>query len=564
MNLNAPVATPPPPLLHDLGVQTPAGHPHRTGRVDDWLNHHLEPVALAVIAAAFILRLSAATGTYLNPDEALQYAQFNQASLRLAYQAGLSLPHPPLYYVLLYYWHLLGRSEFMLRLPSVLFGTAFCWISFKWIGQLFGRASALTGLALVSFCPSLIALSGEVRQYALLLLCMVSALHFLGQAFEQQSVSKMWRFSAFLYLAILSHYSAAFFVVAAGLYSLARIAQTRASRQFVAAWLLGQIGALAIYVSLYLTHLAKLRKNVSAWGGDLDKFYFHSYRDDILVFTARHTFAFFHYLFAQSYVAAALLVFFVAGVAILFARDLFSPSGKPSSRLGILLFFPLVALWLAALAGIYPFAPSRHTVFLVPFVIAVSSFLLATLCRQKLWAGFLVALILMAAGNLYGLPTETLLPKANQRRPLMIAAVDDMRRSISQGDLIFVDYQSSLPLAYYLCGPREIIALDRSHADFYRFSCAGYSIVSVRFWKLRAEGFALPFQEMARGFGLAPSDRVWVFQAGWAGNLVAKLPELSPQFQCLSPRLFGDNISIIPFVVGPDLMPASPQSTCGR
>ena len=563
MNLNAAVDTPPHPL-QDLRVQTPAGHPHDAGRVDVWLDDHLRAVALAVTAAGFILRLSAATGTYLNPDEALQYAQFNQASLRLAYQAGLSLPHPPLYYVLLYYWHLLGRSEFMLRLPSVLFGTAFCWVSFKWIGQLFGRASALAGLALIAFCPSLIALSGEVRQYALLLLCMVSALHFLGQAFQQRSPSKMWCFSLFLYLAILSHYSAAFFVLAVGLYSLARIAQALPGRQFVAAWLLGQIGALALYVSLYLTHLAKLRKNVSTWGGDLDKFYFHSYRDDVFVFTRHLTFEFFRYLFAQSYVAGAMLLLFVAGVAILFARDLLSRSGKPSSRLGILLSFPLVVLWLAALAGIYPFVPSRHTVFLAPFVIAASSFLLATLGRQKLWAAFLVATVLMAAGNLYGLPTETLLTRENQRRPLMLSAVDDMRRSIPKGDLIFVDYQSSLPLAYYLCGPNEIIYLDRSHADFYQFNCDGYTIVSVRFWKLRAESLALPFQEMARGYGLRPGDRVWVFQAGWAGNLVAKLPELSPQFQCLSPRLFGDNISLIPFIVGPDLLPAAPQSSCQR
>jgi uncharacterized membrane protein len=563
MNLNATVdaAT---NSLQELGAQTPQAHPHRSGRFDDWLNDHLQAVALVVTAAGFVLRLHAAGGTYLNPDEALQYAQFNQASLRLAYQAGLSLPHPPLYYVILYYWHLLGRSEFMLRLPSVLFGTALCWVSFKWIRQLFGRAAALVGITILAFCPSLIALSGEVRQYALLLFCMVTALYCLGQAFQRRSASQMWCFSAFLYLAILSHYSAAFFVIAVGLYSLTRIAQAPPGRKFVAAWLLGQIGALAIYVSLYLTHLAKLGKNVSAWGGDLDKFYFHSYRDDILVFTARHTFEFFRYLFAQSYIAAALLVLFVAGVAIIFATDLLSPSGKPSSRLGILLFFPFVALWLAALAGIYPFAPSRHTVFLAPFVIAISSFLLAKLCRQKLWAGLLVATILMTVGNLYGLPTETLLAKENQRRPLMIAAVDDMRRSIHKGDLIFVDYQSSLPLAYYFCGPNEIISLDRSHADFYQFSCHGYSIVSVRFWKLRAEGFAMPFQEMARSYGLKPGDRVWVFQAGWAGNLVAQMQELLPQFRCLSPLLFGGNISIVPFVVGADLMPASPQATCPR
>jgi uncharacterized membrane protein len=529
--------------------------------VESWLGDHLQVIALLVTAAGFMVRLVAAGRSYLNPDEALQYAKFNQASVRLAYEAGQSLAHPPLYYFLLYFWHLLGRSELMLRLPSVFLGTALCWLSFKWITRLFGRTAGLIGLMLVTFCPALIALSAEVRQYALLLFCMFSALYFLDQAFQRNSLTQMWYYSIFVYLAILSHYSAFFFVVAVGFYSLTRLAEPQFPRKLAYHWLVGQIGAVAIYVFLYLTHLSRLRTNLTGWGADLDKFYFHSYRDDIFVFTRHQTLEIFRYLFAQSYVAEFMLLLFIAGIAVLFIRDLAPRSRKTSSRLGILFSFPLVALWLAALAGFYPFVPTRHTVFLAPFVIAASSFLLATLCRQKLSAGLLTAMILMGVANLYGYPTETLSARENQRRAHMTAAVDYVQRSIPKGDLIFVDYQSSLPLVYYLCGPKQIISLDNPRQGFLQFSCNDYFVVSVPFWKLRAESLALPFQKMVHTYGLKPGDRVWVFQAGWMGNLVAQLQEL-PQFHCLAPRAFGENISVVPFVVGSDLMPAAPPADC--
>ena len=90
----------------------------------------------------------------------------------------------------------------------------------------FGRAAGCVGLILASFSPALVALSAEVRAYALLLFCIGGALYFLERAFVQDSVRQMWDFTAFLYLAILSHYSAVFFAAAAGVYALARIADS--------------------------------------------------------------------------------------------------------------------------------------------------------------------------------------------------------------------------------------------------------------------------------------------------------------------------------------------------
>jgi len=533
----------------------------RAGFLDIWLNDHLTYFVLATVAVAFVARVVVASRSYLNPDEAFLYAMFNRPSVFLAYKAGQSLAHPPLFYFLLYYWHLLGRSELMLRLPSVVLGTALSWVTYKWVGSLFGKAASLISLIFSAFCPALIALSAEVRQYVLLLFCVVTSLYFLDRAFQEKSVQKMVYFTAFLYLAILSHYSAFFFVVATGCYCLLRIVDSHLPLKVVTVWAAGQFGAIGIYAFLYVTQMRKLKGNLAIWGLDFDQAYFRSYRDNIVDFTQGHVREFFGYLFAQSYVSAAMLLLFLAGAAFFFFRDLISRRPQANCRLGMLLVLPFVALWGAAIAGIYPFAANRYSVVLVPSLIAGASFALAAISRQKLWAAALLAATLMGVSNLYGYPTETGFTVENQRRELMAAALNHVRQSIPRSDRILVDYQSSLLLAYYLC-PAETVSVDRSRMDFDQFSCNGYSIVSLRFWKLRGEVLPSVFEKLVRAYGLKPGDRVWVFQAGWGGNMVAELPKDFPQFRCLAPKEFGANISVIQFVVGPDLSPIPLLKSC--
>ena len=157
--------------------------------IERWLDGHLDGLALAVVAAGFVIRLYEATRSYLNPDEALHYLLLNQATVSEAYKFSLTNAHPPLIYLLVYFWHFLGRSELMLRLPSVLAGTAFCWLNYLWIKKLFGKAAAGIGVILCTFSPAMIALSAELRAYALLLFCIGGALYFLSRAFDEKAGS---------------------------------------------------------------------------------------------------------------------------------------------------------------------------------------------------------------------------------------------------------------------------------------------------------------------------------------------------------------------------------------
>ena len=176
-----------------------------------------------ILAAALIARLYEAWAYFLNPDEALHNLLASQDSLRMAYRAALTQAHPPLLILVLYYWRSLGHSELMLRLPSVLAGTAACWFAYQWLKLVTDRSAAFLGLLLFAFAPSLVGLSAEVRQYALLLFFTSACLYLSERALQHNSALCMILFSLSLYGALLSHYSSLIFAFTLGIYLLVRL-----------------------------------------------------------------------------------------------------------------------------------------------------------------------------------------------------------------------------------------------------------------------------------------------------------------------------------------------------
>src|SRR3989442_11702834 len=107
-----------------------------------------------LLLAGFLARLWHASGTFLNPDEALHFMMANKTSWAVAYRASLSLAHPPLLVLILHGWRSFGVSELWLRMPSILAGTAFCWLTFRWLRMLFSDSTAWIGFIFVVFLPT--------------------------------------------------------------------------------------------------------------------------------------------------------------------------------------------------------------------------------------------------------------------------------------------------------------------------------------------------------------------------------------------------------------------------
>jgi 4-amino-4-deoxy-L-arabinose transferase-like glycosyltransferase len=521
---------------------------------ESWFEAHRNISAILVLIVAFLGRLRAASGTFLNPDEALHYLLANQSSWRLAYNASLTNAHPPLLTLVLFLWRSVGTSEFVLRLPSVIAGTAFCWIFFKWLTRILGPVTGFIGLILVSFLPPRITLAAEVRQYALLLFFLVSAAYLLERALAENSAAMMLLSAISLCLAILSHYSAILFAAAIGLYSLLRVIARRPSTQVRAAWVIGQAGALGLIASLYVSHISKLKGEYAAGtiNGWLANSFFRPGHDNPLLFVIARTGGVFQYGFGQLAVGDVAFLAFIAAVVLLWRENVTLEGSTVTSRqIDALLVLPFAVAAGASIARIYPYGGTRHSAFLIMFAVAGVSFVLAKLAKQRIGLGIALAILLVAVCTAFGKPHRPYMLREDQSRTQIVRAMGFIHAQIPQSDLIFVDYQTRLLLGYYLC-PEQPVSFSAPVGTLEEFQCNGYQVVAAGpdLYIFTAENFVSRWDQLLQSVRLKSGQSVWIIQAGWEVDLAHDLQSKLPEFGELDGQSFGRNITIFKLKVG--------------
>jgi len=532
-----------------------------------WFQSYGNVAAASVTLLGFLARLWTASGTFLNPDEALHFRLANQGSLALAYKQSLTAAHPPLLILLLYFWRGLGTSELWLRMPSVLAGTVFCWMFYKWLSKAAGSVAGFIGLLFVAFLPPIILISAEIRQYALLLAFLASALYLLDEAFAENSAGKMAAFSLCLYLAMLVHYSAFLFAAALGIYALLKVFSDRPPVRLVATWVAGQLGGVALGIFLYKTQLSKLgvgesRTVFEGWMSEhyLSHSYFDPAHDNALKFSVGHTFGVFQYFFGQLAVGDVIGLIFLIGVGLLLGSTGFMQDRSSSRRLGILLLLPFVIAGGASLAHVYPYGGTRHSAFLIIPGVAGVSLALARLAANRWGRGLAIAAFVLVACIAFGKPRPPRMERADQSLANMAKAIEFIQRDINPSEIIFTDYQTDLILGHYLC-QQHPISPDTAPANFEQFSCAGHRVVSTGYkseWMFWANNFPRHWQQLVDAYSLKPGETVWVFQAGWGIDLPEDLRKNFAEFRDLQFESFGDNIKVFKMTVGQP-MPAVVQ-----
>ena len=538
-----------------------------TENKNHWLQKRAYLAAVFITLLGLLARLWTASGTFLNPDEALHFRLANQVSLALAYKASLTAAHPPLLTVLLFYWRRLGTSELWLRLPSVLAGAAFCWMFYRWLTKAAGSLAGLIGLLLVALLPPIVLVAAELRQYSLLLAFLASALYFLDEAFAENSTIRMAAFSSCLYLAMLSHYSAFLFAAALGIYALFRIFTERPPANLVAVWAIGQLGGLALAVLLYKTHISKLgvgqsRTALQGWMSDfyLRRSFFDPAHDNPLKFLVGHTFGVFQYFFGQLAVGDLMGLLFVVGVALLLRGKGLPKDRTSSRRLGLFLLLPFAGAGGVSLAHVYPYGGTRHIAFLIIPAVAGVSVALERLSRGRWTRGPVIAAFVIAACIAFGKPRQPRMERADQSRKNMAAAMEFVKEKVDPSELIFTDYQTDLILGHYLCQQRPI-SLNLTPADFEQFSCGGHQVVSTDYkseWMFWADNFPNAWQRVVNAYSLKPGASVWIFQTGWGVDLPEDLQRHFAEFHDLRFESFGNNIKIFKMTVGQPMPAATP------
>lgn len=506
---------------------------------------------LLCLAGGFLVRLIPAWFTFLNPDEVLHYFLSHQPSFASTYKTTLTTAHPPLLILLLHYWQLLGHSEPMLRLPFLVAGIAFAGLMYLWLKRVANNSTALTGLVLFLFAPALITVSSEVRQYAPLLLFAAASLYFLDRAIEENSSSIML-FSAFaLCLALLTHYSSLIFALTLGIYALARFRTAKPFSHVIAAWGLGQMGALAICGFLYHSHLAKLQHSAlrqeiaDTW---LRLSIYHPGQDRPVAFVVTRTVRLFRYFFSNGTIGVLALLIFIAGIVLLVLdRGQGSGARKATPRqLALLLTLPFVVTAAIALAGIYPYGGTRHDILLATFAMSGVALGLTHIKTpyfdSRQWQGLAIVGIALAIGSLRPFPTPPFIKPKNQNRRLMSQAMNTLRLEAPPGTVLLTDYQGGLMLSYYLC-PDRVVEIETTQA-FLHSACGTYRVVASapELWAYDIHTLPAAWEETQRETTSGAETAVWLFQAGWIDDRQSEwLAELT-QFGCLSPQTFGQNI----------------------
>jgi uncharacterized membrane protein len=543
--------------------------------LDDWLERHCAAVAIVVLGIGFLLRIRAAAHCYLLPDEALIYTIGNQASLAATYKLSLIEAHPPLFYFLLHFWRLLGRSELILRLPSVLAGTALPWFVYKWLKIVFGARTAWIGLLLMTFSPAMVAQSTKVRQYPLLLLFFAAALYFLESALEESSSARMALFGLFLFLAIATHYSTLWFAIASGIYALGRFRpglrkardhqggrpesagrrpdrvefsrRSPPSRAVAKVWLGAMAGAAALFLFFYATHIARLRSNgLISWmknAGWISALYFHPGKTSALQFVLGNTVSFFHYLVGQAAIGFAMFALFLIVVSLLLDPQRPLAGKAPPRLIALLLFLPFLLAIGAGVARLYPYGPVREDLWLAPFAIAGAGYGLSQIGgRRRAWPALGLAALVVLCG-LYAVPIGVRLSPYLDRT-MIEAPVNFIRRAVPQNQPVLTDYSTIMTLGYYFCRDDGFPLAAVRQGFFAEYRCGGYRFLVSPRQTLNPENFPGAVERAAGTYGLSPGQSLWVAHAGWGDHLAEKLARRFPELGLLPRQNFNEGVAI--------------------
>ncbi|HKW19539.1 MAG TPA: glycosyltransferase family 39 protein [Terriglobales bacterium] len=540
----------------------------KAGASFGWMSSALERnsnlCAFAMLAAGFMVRIWHASGTFLNSDEVMHFAAANQNSWLETYRVSLAISHPPLLIFVEHVWRYLGTSELMLRMPSILAGTAFCWFTFHWARLLFVESVAWTIYVFTLFLPSSIELSTEIRQYALFLAFAMAATYFLERALAKNCAASMLLSSISLWLAIGSHFSAFLFAPALGIYAIWRMLRSRPALRVVATWIAGQLVAIALCIFLYVTQIRRLSQYfggqdaTQGWMGNayLSHSYYVPGRVNPVLFVIGRTIGVFQYVFRQLAVGDIAFLFFIAGVIFVFRNR--SVSTRVTSRqLGCFLLLPFAINCAAALVRAYPYGGTRHSCFLLPFALAGVSVALDRLLRQKLVLAAAIAVLLSIFCHFTAAKELPYVAPDAQRSANMRAAMAFIHQ-LPANEAIFGDVQTNLLLGHYLCAQKPFTP-DRSISGFVTYECGGHRVIATTTkYIFTARSFYDQWQEMVEKFHLQPGSRIWVAQMGWYTYVAFELANF-PGFH-LQPHYFGPQIQIFELTVGhampdPSLLP---------
>lgn len=171
--------------------------------------------------------------------------------------------HPPLYFLIVHYWTLLGQSEFMARFPSAVFGIAAIPVVYYAASRLFGSRVGGISALIVALSPFHTWYSQEARMYTLQILLSAASILFFIKAWKSREKWDMVRYVAVTLLAMFTQISSVLLVMSQGLLVLgSSMKDWRKS----AAWIGAQMVVMILFMPWGL-HFLSVHSGVGSQDG---------------------------------------------------------------------------------------------------------------------------------------------------------------------------------------------------------------------------------------------------------------------------------------------------------
>jgi len=471
------------------------------------------------------------------------------SSLYEIWRAHLPNRNPVLPYFLLHGMLEIGRSEWWLRLPSLIGGLLTIYAGFLVGREAGGKSLGLVMAFLLTFSPIHARLSQVLRYYSPMVAFLMLGFYFYLRWHNRRQTSDAVLFSVFSCLAVSCHYMAVVFVFSAGIHSLAW-ALRKGEKKQAAVDLACAYAPLAITLGFFfLTHIIFLQTASSRVG--FVSPWLRALYPETLFEGGLNTLNVFGFLFGQhlfgmeaksTYQSGAIyLAIFLFGLIVLWKQNQWSLVAL------CLIPFPLGVLF--GKLHLFPFGASRHSVYLTPLI-----FIPAAIAIQQVLASKRRLVIIPGVLLLFGYATFHTTFRERYLAFPTVATIEQARqcardfwRKTEPGDTFLTTRGTICTLAFYLDIHEGNFVDEESNIE----GGSKASLIRDRHL-LRRPGWSWDtedFLSFVRSMGQMPEyqelDSVWVLDAGWGPNLKEIFAPNSSGYELLELNSYGNKISLM-------------------
>ncbi|NPE27429.1 hypothetical protein HNV12_05495 [Methanococcoides sp. SA1] len=161
-------------------------------------------ILILISLLGIYLRIHALGSESLWLDEASSYVMVNKNSLSEVWNSAIADRHPPLHFLILHFVSLISNSEFMLRLPSAIFGIMTIPLIYLTGEKVFGKREGLISALILTISVVHLFYSQEARMYSQMIFFSLASFYFIYAASKE---NRPWQWAGFALSSALAFYS---------------------------------------------------------------------------------------------------------------------------------------------------------------------------------------------------------------------------------------------------------------------------------------------------------------------------------------------------------------------